>query len=208
MSRSRKYLLYGLATIQALLGLVLILLGAILCGIAGAKISSPIDVALSSLGSAGTFLDAAADGMEGVGRSGQSAAMSLQAYQEAVDGLRRTVDDVYTLLGAYRQNLVDADAIAKDVAGTSRQISLGLRVRLPSGIHFERLTPVIEWSVPPLLDAAAEKITLIGDRASSMSDTFQKTQDVLASQEVNRAQLNSAFDQTVLTLREARNAAN
>lgn len=208
MNDSRKWILIALVSIQSVLGVALLLLGDSLRSQLSKGMGEPADAVTSSMIAAGDLLYSSADAMSGLGKSAQSAATSFQAYQDATVGLRQTINDLFALVGAYQQNLLDAAATANDVVSLSQKVSSGLRFKVPTGVHLEKFLPVIEWNVPSTLSSAASDVDEIGGRARATAESLRKTAQVLGSQGDNQAKVNAAFDKTVQTLQDAQKAAN
>ncbi len=163
-----------------------------------------MNAVVNGISSSSKFLWKSADAMSAAGNTTQSAATTIQAYQEVVAGLRKTTGDGFNLLTSYQQNLTDADKAAIEAESLCRLVSKELRtIKIPSGLRFERLTPVVQFEVPEVLSAASERMLLIADGASSLSKSLRESQTFLAAQKTNQAVLDRALAGTSLALADA-----
>lgn len=187
----------------------LVVLGIELRGMASGSSRAPMNAIAEGISASSEFLGQSADAMSTAGDTTQSTATAIQAYQDAVQGLRKTTGDGFNLLTSYQQNLTDADATAMEAESFCRKVSGGLRtIKVPSGVRFERLLPVVQFEVPSVVSEAAEQMLVIADRASNLSKSLRKSKTFLAAQKENQTALDVALAGTSRALADARLAVS
>ncbi len=182
-----------------------VLLGIELRGMTSGSSRAPMNAIVEGISASSEFLGQSADAMSAAGNTTQSTATAIQAYQDAVQGLRKTTGDGFNLLTSYQQNLNEADKTALEAESFCRNVSRGLRtIKIPSGLRFERLLPVVQLEVPSVLSDASEQMSVIADRASNLSKSLRRSKTFLAAQKENQTALDLALAGTSRALADAR----